>query len=465
MKNTYFDLIDQTYVFPQDGFDIEDDYLTFYGISLKYLIDTYGTPLKLTYLPKISSQIKKAKNMFNRAIKATGYQGKYHYCYCTKSSHFSYILEEVLDNKVQLETSSAFDIDIIQRLFERGKVNKDLIIINNGFKTQQYVQKIAELVEDGFTNVIPILDNVNEIDFFKEKLKQPQQIGIRVATEEEPNYPVYTSRLGIRSSEVMNFYKKRIARSKRFELKMLHFFVDTGIKDSLYYWGELKKAVKTYCELRKVCPSLDSLNIGGGMPIRNSLGFEFDYDYMIREIVGLIHQACQEEGIPDPDIYTEFGKYSVGEAGALVFSVIGEKQQNDSELWYMVDNSLMSTLPDSWGINERFILLPINKWHNEYTRINIGGLSCDNSDFYNSEINENQVFLPRNEADDQEPLYIGFFHTGAYQDALSGYGGIKHCLIPAPKHVVIDKDRKGNFVDRLFFEEQSSESMLRILGY
>ncbi|MEL6636513.1 MAG: arginine decarboxylase [Bacteroidota bacterium] len=465
MKNTYFDLIDQTYVFPQDGFDLEEGYLTFHGISLKYLIDTYGTPLRLTYLPRISSQIKKAKNMFNRAIKATGYRGKYHYCYCTKSSHFSYILEEVLENRVQLETSSAFDIDIIQRLYEGGKITKDIIILNNGFKTEQYVDKIAELIESGFSQVLPILDNAGELDQFEARLRGPQRVGIRVATEEEPTYPVYTSRLGIRSSEVMHFYQNRLAEHERFELKMLHFFVDTGIKDTIYYWGELKKAVKTYCELRRVCPTLDSINIGGGMPIRNSLGFEFDYNYMIREIVGLIQQACQEEGIPDPDIYTEFGKYSVGEAGALLFSVIGEKQQNDSELWYMVDNSLMSTLPDSWGINERFMLLPINKWDNEYTRINIGGLSCDNSDFYNSEINENQVFLPRNEAGDQEKLYIGFFHTGAYQDALSGYGGIKHCLIPAPKHIVVDKDRKGNFVDRLFFEEQSAESMLRILGY
>ena len=65
----------------------------------------------------------------------------------------------------------------------------------------------------------------------------------------------------------------------------------------------------------------------------------------------------------------------------------------------------------------------------------------------------------------EEPLYLGFFHTGAYQDALSGYGGIKHCLIPAPKHVLIYKDSKGNVVDTLYREEQSSEEMLRILGY
>ena len=69
MKNTYFDLIDQTYYFPQEGFDLRDGYLTFHGISLKYLIKKYGTPFRLIYLPRISDQIKKAKNLFNRAIK------------------------------------------------------------------------------------------------------------------------------------------------------------------------------------------------------------------------------------------------------------------------------------------------------------------------------------------------------------------------------------------------------------
>jgi len=29
MKNTYFDLIEQSFYFPQDGFDLRNDYLTF----------------------------------------------------------------------------------------------------------------------------------------------------------------------------------------------------------------------------------------------------------------------------------------------------------------------------------------------------------------------------------------------------------------------------------------------------
>lgn len=108
-----------------------------------------------------------------------------------------------------------------------------------------------------------------------------------------------------------------------------------------------------------------------------------------------------------PDIFTEFGSFTVAESGALIFQVLAEKQQNDSERWYMIDNSLMTTMPDAWGINQRFILLPINKWGNEVQRANVGGLSCDQMDYYNSEIHANEVYLPV--MDKNEPLYIGFF--------------------------------------------------------
>jgi arginine decarboxylase len=464
MKNTYFDVVDQTFYFPREGFTLENNQLLFHDIDLTALIEKYGTPLKLTYLPKISQQIQKARKLFNEAIEELDYKGKYVYAYCTKSSHWSHVLYETLRNNVQLETSSSFDIDLIRSLYKKGKLGKSITIINNGFKNEEYLEKIAGLIDDGFTNVIPIIDNKDELDQLLSFVKKKQiSVGIRMATEEEPNFEFYTSRLGIRQSEVLSFYADKIAKNPRVQLKMLHFFVDTGIKDDIYYWSELGKGIRTYCYLKKLCPSLEAINIGGGMPISNSLGFDYDYKYMIREIVRNIKEACTEEGIQDPDIYTEFGKFTVGESGAIIFSVIGQKQQNDSELWYMIDNSLINTLPDAWGINERFILLPINHWEKEYRRVNIGGLSCDNSDYYNSEAHSNQVYLPK--FTKEEKLYLGFFHCGAYQDSLSGYGGIKHCLIPSPQHILIDIDEEGNRVDKKIADAQTPEKMLSILGY
>jgi arginine decarboxylase len=114
-------------------------------------------------------------------------------------------------------------------------------------------------------------------------------------------------------------------------------------------------------------------------------------------------------------------------------------------------------------LNQKYILLAINKWDDPYHKVNMGGLTCDSMDYYNSEAHTGEVFLPM--INDEEPLYIGFFHTGAYQESLGGYGGIQHCLVPAPKHVLIDRNEDGEVTTKLFAGEQSSESMLRVLGY
>ena len=466
MKNTYFDLIEQSYYFPQEGFDLKDGYLSFHGVSLKYLIEKHGTPFRFIYLPKIGDQIKKARNLFNRAIKNTGYNGKYHFCYCTKCNHFYHVIKEALNHNVDLETSSSFDIDLILNLYEKKLIKKERIIIHNGYKTDEYLKKIIDMQEAGFENSIIILDSMKELDrLLKIDSKSVVKIGLRMAINEEAQSAYYTSRLGIPHSEIIDFFKKNIRDNERVELKMLHFFVDSGIKDTPYYWGEFQKALKLYIELKKESVNLNSFNLGGGFPIRNHLGFEYNYEYMINEIINNIKNACQKENIEEPDLFTEFGKYTVGESGAIIFEVLENKQQNDTEAWYIINNSLMNTIPDSWSIQEKFILLPINKWQNEYGRVNIGGISCDHSDYYNSEDLNQEVLLPVYDKNDKEPLYLGFFHTGAYQDSVSGYGGIKHCLIPSPKHVIIDRDKKGNIVDYVYREEQSASEMFNILGY
>jgi hypothetical protein len=72
MNNSYADLVDQTFNFPQEDFKVEAEYLQYNGQDLKALIDKYGTPLKLTYLPKIGMQINKAKICSAKRSRNTG---------------------------------------------------------------------------------------------------------------------------------------------------------------------------------------------------------------------------------------------------------------------------------------------------------------------------------------------------------------------------------------------------------
>ena len=463
MNTKYIDLISQTFDFPQPEFKLEDKTLQFHDIDLMKLVEDYGAPLKFTYLPQISNNIQRAKTWFNNAIEKHDYKGKYNYCYCTKSSHFKHVLNEALKNDIHIETSSAFDIDIVENLKKEGKITNDTYVISNGFKRAQYVTNIARLINEGHKNAIPIIDNYEEIDLLSAEIKGKFNVGIRIASEEEPKFEFYTSRLGIGYKNIVPFYKNQISENKKVNLKMLHFFINTGIRDNAYYWNELLKCLKVYTSLKKICPSLDSLNIGGGFPIKNSLAFDFDYEYLVDEIVNQIKTTCEEEGVDVPNIFTEFGSFTVGESGGAIYEVLYQKQQNDREKWNMINSSFITTLPDTWAINKRFIMLPINRWDQSYERVLLGGLTCDSVDYYNSEQHMNAIYLPK--YNKEKPLYIGFFNTGAYQETIGGFGGLQHCLIPSPKHILIDRDTDGKISTKLFSEQQKSEDLLKILGY
>ncbi len=463
MNTKYSDLIDQTYYFPQEEFNLEGTQLKFHDIDLMDLVKKYGAPLKFTYLPKISQNIGRAKGWFKSAIEKHDYKGTYNYCYCTKSSHFEHVLNEALKNDIHIETSSAFDINIVEKLKKSGKISDDRWVICNGFKRDEYVENISRLLNGGHKNCLPIIDNYEELDLLSEKINDKFQVGIRIASEEEPKFEFYTSRLGIGYKNIVPFYNKQIKENEQVDLRMLHFFINTGIRDTAYYWNELNKCLKVYIALKKICPTLDSLNIGGGFPIKNSLAFEYDYAYMVDEIINQIKLTCEEAEVDVPNIFTEFGSFTVGESGGAIYEVLYQKQQNDREKWNMINSSFITTLPDTWAISKKFVMLAVNRWNDEYERVLLGGLTCDSDDYYNSEQHTNAIYLPKFRKD--KPLYIGFFNTGAYQDTIGGFGGLQHCLIPQPKHILIDRDENGELTTSLFSEQQNSEDMLSILGY
>lgn len=295
---SYADLIKQTFYFPTPEFKVENDELIFNDVPVMDIIREYGTPLKMTYLPKISQNIQKAKTWFANAIAKHSYPATYTYCYCTKSSHFSFVMLEALKNDIHIETSSAYDIPIVKEMYRRGKITKDTFVVCNGFKRPLYTQYITEILNEGY-NCVPVLDNMNELQYYKKHVTRPVvDLGIRVAADEEPSFGFYTSRLGIRYVDIKDFYEKEIQNDPRFRLKMLHFFINSGIKDTVYYWAELNRFIEKYCEMKAICPELDTIDIGGGFPIKTSIHFEYDYQYMVDTIVENIKWLCEKTVCP-----------------------------------------------------------------------------------------------------------------------------------------------------------------------
>ena len=168
MKNKYIDLIEQTFEFPQDEFSVTDNELNFHEVPLMDVIKQYGTPLKITYLPKITSQIQRAKRLFNVAMAKVDYKGSYNYCYCTKSSHFSFVLEEALKNDINLETSSAYDIHIINALYDGG------VIVSFILYVRLFTSPLTQIAQ-GMTNLQTASASAHRIFDFLESEELPDE--------------------------------------------------------------------------------------------------------------------------------------------------------------------------------------------------------------------------------------------------------------------------------------------------
>ena len=135
------------------------------------LVEQYGTPLKFTYLTSNFQQHQQSQKWFRKSMEKNGYEAKYYYCYCTKSSHFEvHVMNEAFKNNIHIETSSAFDINIVEKL--NGRMEKSIkilmwfVMVLNATNT---LTNIARLINNGHKNTIPVIDNLKNWICYKSK--------------------------------------------------------------------------------------------------------------------------------------------------------------------------------------------------------------------------------------------------------------------------------------------------------
>lgn len=421
------------------------------------LVHTYGTPLKFTYTPVIGKRIAEARRHFSEAMQALDYRGSYTYAYCTKANHYRPVVETVLQHGCSLEVSSANDVQLVRALFRRGALPKATRVIANGYKPQAYLQALVNLRRSGFRQVLVVLDNAQELEFLRAS-GLSLDVGIRIAqTDANGN----RTRFGVPEGEIPAL-AQAVAESPRLTLRMLHFFRQSGVKNRKSYWNALDQAVDLYTQLRPAFPTLTDLNLGGGLPFREQPDAPKNSGQLISRSVERIHRRCVKANVLEPNLVTEYGSYTVAEAGGTIFKVLDAKPGTDTA-WWILDGSLMTTLPDTWALQQAFPVYALNALGGEQETVTLGGITCDTADTYGAAQQGKPLLLPRLEAGLDR--YLGFFHTAAYQDALSGAGGLNHCLLPTPTHVMLSDKPGGGYEHEIVQRTEPAKHMLDLLGY
>ncbi len=136
-----------------------------------------------------------------------------------------------------------------------------------------------------------------------------------------------------------------------------------------------------------------------------------------------------------------------------------EKLQARLQEHYLINASIFQSLPDYWGLNQRFPIMPLHKLDEPALRsANIWDITCD-SDGEIGFSDASPLYL--HDVDlDEEDYFLGFFNVGAYQETL----GMNHNLFSHPSECSVIITEDGYAIENI----DESSSLLKVisnLGY
>jgi len=137
-----------------------------------------------------------------------------------------------------------------------------------------------------------------------------------------------------------------------------------------------------------------------------------------------------------------------------------KKLQDRIQEKYLVNFSAFQSLPDFWGLSQKFPIMPLDKLDIKPTNpASIWDITCDSD----GEIGfDRELPLYLHDIDvSKEEYFLAFFLTGAYQEVL----GMQHNLFTHPTEAVINFSEDGNYSIDGLIEAQNLMDVLDDLDY
>jgi arginine decarboxylase len=441
--------------------EVHNGHLLRYGIDLMSLLHhpvisheqimMPATPTYIRHLPSLRHNYEDLHRWFQVAKARTGFPGELTVAYASKANPSEPVVRTLLQTGAAYECSSSFDVDVVRCAMSAGWLNSDRLVIANGFKIPSYADNLIRLRAEGFTRVVPVFGEIDEIAPFAES-GLSFDVGLRSRTDSAG-----LNRFGL-TLEDLEYAAYQIMATENLTLTTFHAMQTVSASRGLHYQTALVHSLRTFARLCRIVPTLNTFNLGGGLPGRNS---DMDFqDWMIQVLQNVI-AVCQEEGVRVPDLIIESGRYLVQDHACKLFRVTKSKLADDGIPYYMIDGSIMTNFPDAWALGDTFTVLPVNHWDTPFGPARLCGLTCDPDDVYPMRhMDDTPLDLPVN----PNGLIVGFFDCGAYQETLGGRQGSKHCLLPEGPDLILDYDADG-YLTYKYCPGQTAAQVLGNLGY
>lgn len=331
----YFSINDKGHVAvtPREGYA---------SVDLKEIMDELQvrditSPVLLRFPDILDNRIEKISRCFKQAAEEYNYQAKNFIIYPIKVNQMRQVVEEIVTHgkkfNLGLEAGSKPELHAVLAT----NIAENALIICNGYKDENYVE-LALLAQKMGRRIFLVAEKLNELKLIVEiakRLKIIPNVGIRIKISSSGSGKWEESggdqsKFGLNSSELLEALDFLDKNKMNECLRLIHFHIGSQITKIRRIKNALREATQFYVQLAKMGYNIDFVDIGGGLGVdydgTRSSASESSMNYSIQEYandsVSALVDACEKNGLKQPNIITESGRSLTAHHSILVFDVL-----------------------------------------------------------------------------------------------------------------------------------------------
>ena len=298
-------------------------------------------PMLLRISDILQMRVAALAGAFRRSVEECGYKGRYRPVFPVKVNQQRDVVEELVDfgkdYSLGLEAGSKPELLIVLA----HMTNADGLVICNGYKDVAFIETAMLAQKMGLYTII-VVDRFEELETIltvSKRFDLRPHIGVRakLASRGAGKWQESggeKSKFGLTAAELVRVIDRLREVNMLDCLELLHFHIGSQITAIRAIKDALKEATRFYTELIDLGAGLKFLDVGGGLAVDydgSSTNFHSSANYSMQEyandVVFAVQQACDEKGIPHPDIVSESGRALTAHHAILVFDVLDVSSQ------------------------------------------------------------------------------------------------------------------------------------------
>ena len=334
-------------------------------------------PLLVRFNDILHDRVRRLCQAFDGARARHDFEGGYTAVYPIKVNQQRSVVEQIIASapgRVGLEAGSKPELMAVL-----GLAPADGIIICNGYKDRAYIRRalIAKQLGHRAFIVVEKLSELDDIIAESAALQVKPLLGLRVrlASIGKGNWQNTggeKAKFGLNATQVLQALDRLRANALVDCLELLHFHMGSQIANIRDIQRGIREAARYYQSLYAQQVRLRYLDVGGGLGVdyegtrtRGPCSMNYTVDEYAHAIVRTIKEACDETGLPHPELITEAGRAMTAHHAVLITQVtdVERPHANGAELREPAGSAPI-ILQDLWeGLQNIGRRSPIETYH------------------------------------------------------------------------------------------------------